>query len=1092
MITKVFFLVLVFICTTCGFCLSQTMSDDPSFSYSSLNANNAIIKAIKKENKSQILLLGGNLGIVKIDSLGKKMNSFYQGTFQYDINNSMIGLIETSDSNLIAFGRFPGYQGYTSRSLVRVLPSGVVDQSFASPINSVSAGLYVYAVAELPDGKYVCSMGTPNSNTWITRLNHDGSYDSGFVSPFPPGNWQNVAEFIVQPDSSTLIVFENFIQKMNYDGTIDNSFNSSSIAPQGSFGYSDSEVLDDGKILFLCNNKVYRLLANGIVDNTFTPIVIPTSTFIAKRIVRTNDHKIYVYGRKDYALITPTVLLKRYYLNGMVDNTFNPGQGFNGETLAEACSVVSFEDGTVSVSGVFDDLNNVSASNMAMLTNSGSPVWMYKYGSGLLNYWAKTIHVDANHSIFVGGNFDRYNGSYRNDITKLDRYGHIDYSFKPGTGFNGDVLDIITQPDGKVIVCGQFSSYNGTSIQNIVRLNPNGTLDNSFVTGTGFTGYSGMVQALGIQSDGKIIVAGDFGDYNNTSVARIVRLLPNGSLDATFTPSSGPNDLVMDLIVKPNDEILICGKFGSYAGTLRPRIALLNSNGVLDNSFVPVAAYAHTDTRSMAIQNDGKIVVGGNFYSFTDNVNRRLGRLNPDGSADLTFIANPVVYNFPESLGILQNGRIIVGSGSLSIVESNGSLVTYNNLTLSTSYVNDIYVNPSGNPILVGQFSLTPEKYGISRLKLAPAIHHTQQVSSCGPFTWVNGIIYTANTNSPNYTFTNEDGVDSIVTLNLTIVQPSFGTETQTACDSFNWSVNGQTYTSSGQYIDTIPNATGCDSIITLNLTIIPSLPLVIENTFSMPSDANNCVGEIAVSVSGNADFELDFDNGSQVITSGGYSLVTGLCAGVHDLHITDHCGDTLTTQVVIPVDSNYVFNNPFLDSLAVDSLGVTVTNCDIYYNGINTAYIDSIWTNGNTVNVVWNIVDSNGSNFDTTTYVLNNGNGVYWLQLSVFCPNKSLGEYFTVTEAVYFNNGSVSTAGLTESKQSFFEIYPNPTTSQVRVYFSGSDAELTVFDLQGKEVLKDRIQNQETISLEGFERGVYLFDFRSSAGHSIQRVVKQ
>lgn len=1136
--SKVFSLAIALVCVTCNLCFSQIIIDDPGFSYTSPNAGNIIVGAIKKDNKSQIILLGGNKGIVKIDSLGKKISSFYQGAFQYNVYNSMRGLMETSDSKILAFGCFPGYQTHSSVSLVRVFPNGTVDPSFVSPLTGNSS--HVRAVAELPDGTYICAMGGPVSTNVINRLNNDGSYDPNFVSPYS-GSLQDVAEFIVQPDSSVLVVFENFIQKLNYDGTIDNSFNSSAVGPLGS-GYSDSEVLDDGKILFLSNNKVYRLLPNGVIDNSFTPIVIPTSTFIAKRIVRTNNNKFYVYGRRDNSLTTPSVLVNRYLLNGTIDNTLNLGQGFNQEYSIEANALVSFDDGSFSVSGCFDDLNNVSASNMAMLTNSGSPVWMYKYGSGLVNFRATTIHVDANQKMFVGGDFEQYNGSYRHNITKLDQFGHIDFSFKPGTGFNANVTDIVTQPDGKIVVCGQFSSYNGTSIPNIVRLNPNGTIDNSFNAGTGFSGYSAYVLTLGIQSDGKILVGGDFGTYNNTSVPRLVRLLPNGSLDPTFTPSSGPDNLVMDLIVKPNDEILICGKFGTYGGTLRARIALLTSNGILNNSFVPVAAYAHTDTRSMVIQDDGKIVVGGDFYSFTDNAVRKLGRLNPDGSADLTFEVDPMIYNFPEALGISQNGRIVVGAGSISIFENDGSLVAHDNLSWSTTNVLDMYVNPSGNPVLVGQFTLSQDKYGISRLKLIPAIHHTQQVSSCGPFTWVNGNTYTTSTNTPQYTFTTADGVDSIVTLNLTILSnaaidtqiacdsltwidgityysstntptfvlqnaagcdstvtlnltithPSSGSDTQTVCGSYIWSVNGQTYTASGQYVDTIPNSGGCDSIITLDLTIIPDLPLMIENSFSMPSDANACVGEVAVTVSGNADFELDFDNSSQVITSSGYSLVTNLCAGIHDLHVTDHCGDTLSTTIVIPVDSNYVFNNPFIDSLAMDSLGVTGTNCDIYYAGIDTAYIDSIWANGNTVNVIWNIVDSNGSNFDTTSYVLNNGNGVYWLQLSVFCPNKSVGEYFAVTEAVYFNNGSVSTAGLTDYKQALFEVYPNPTNNQVTINFAGSGAELTVYDLQGKVVLKEQIESQGTISLEHFERGIYLFDLRNSQVNSVQRVVKQ
>ena len=421
-------------------------------------------------------------------------------------------------------------------------------------------------------------------------------------------------------------------------------------------------------------------------------------------------------------------------------------------------------------------------------------------------------------------------------------------------------------------------------------------------------------------------------------------------------------------------------------------------------------------------------------------------------------------------------------------------------------------------------------------------IYDTMNIVSCAPYTWINGVTYTNSDTVSNYivqnlagddtvftlnltilqatsatetvsacysyiwsnnnqtytssgqymdTISNAAGCDSIITLDLTILSSSSASQIQTSCGSYTWPINGQTYTASGQYEDTIPNAAGCDSVITLDLTIIPDLLLEIENSFSQPSDANSCTGDVAVILSGNAPFELDFDNGSQVVTSNGYSLVTNLCPGTHDLHVTDNCGDTLSTALVIPVDSNYVLNNPFIDSLAQDSLGVTLTNCDIYYAGIDTAYIDSIWANGNVVNVIWNIVDSNGSNLDTTSYVLNNGNGVYWLQLSVFCPNKSLGEYFTVTEAIYFNNGTVSTAGLSE-EENLFKLYPNPTNDQVHISFSGPEAELTVYDVQGKMVLKDHIQNHETISLQNFERGTYLFDFKNSTGHSVQRVVKQ
>ncbi|WP_300360185.1 ELWxxDGT repeat protein [Fluviicola sp.] len=402
------------------------------------------------------------------------------------------------------------------------------------------------------------------------------------------------------------------------------------------------------------------------------------------------------------------------------------------------------------------------------------------------------------------------------------------------------------------------------------------------------------------------------------------------------------------------------------------------------------------------------------------------------------------------------------------------------------------YYSSTSTPTFVLQNAAGCDSIITLNLTITNPTTGTDVQTACDSYDWIDGNTYTSSTNTPTFILQNSAGCDSTVTLNLTITHSNSGTDVQTACDSYDW-IDGNTYTSSTNTpIFVLQNAGGCDSTVTLNLTVVPALPLTIENVFVFPSDANTCVGEAAITISGNANFELDFDNGSQVITSTGYSLVTNLCHGVHDLQITDNCGDTLSVPVVIPVDSNYVFNNPFIDSLAIDSLGVTMTNCDIYYNSIDTAYIDSIWANGNTVNVIWNIVDSNGSNFDTTSYVLNNGNGVYWLQLSVFCPFKSQGEYFTVTEAIYFNNGSVSTAGLPDIGEDLFEIYPNPTNDQVHISFSGSEAELTVYDVQGKVVLKDNIQNQGIVSLQNFERGVYLFDFRNSQGHSVQRVVKQ
>lgn len=319
----------------------------------------------------------------------------------------------------------------------------------------------------------------------------------------------------------------------------------------------------------------------------------------------------------------------------------------------------------------------------------------------------------------------------------------------------------------------------------------------------------------------------------------------------------------------------------------------------------------------------------------------------------------------------------------------------------------------------------------------------------------------------------------------------AYDTLTINTCVSYTSPSGSQTWTVSGIYNDTIFLSGSCDSIFLINLTIANQQgPSVV--TYCQPSDANMCVGTLVVDIDGFPDFTCDIDGGAP-FTNSGYQLIEDLCPGIHTLTSTDFCGISAVSTVVIPVDSNYVFNNPFIDSIAVDSIGSTIEDCDIYYNGIDTAFIDSIFANGNEVTVIWNIVDSNGSNFDTSSYVLNNGNGVYYLQLSVFCPNRAVGEYFAVSEAIYFDNGSVSTAGINDKEQlPWVEIFPNPTSGLVTIHTGSTSTKLEVVDAQGRIVLTEVGFQQKTISLETFRAGIYFFHLSSDKGTLVARVLKR
>ena len=116
-------------------------------------------------------------------------------------------------------------------------------------------------------------------------------------------------------------------------------------------------------------------------------------------------------------------------------------------------------------------------------------------------------------------------------------------------------------------------------------------------------------------------------------------------------------------------------------------------------------------------------------------------------------------------------------------------------------------------------------------------------ITACDSYTWSqNGMTYTIS-GMYNDTVSNAAGCDSIITLDLTVNQSTSSTMTATSCDSYTWSQNGMTYTISGMYNDTVSNAAACDSIITLDLTIDTVGVTVTQNNFDLIAIAKGTRG---------------------------------------------------------------------------------------------------------------------------------------------------------------------------------------------------------------------------------------------------------
>ena len=277
-----------------------------------------------------------------------------------------------------------------------------------------------------------------------------------------------------------------------------------------------------------------------------------------------------------------------------------------------------------------------------------------------------TSNIQSDGKVIIGGNFTTYKEAQCNRIARLNNDGSLDTSFNSGVGASGIVWASVVQNDGRIIIGGEFTSYNGTSINRIARLNSDGSLDTSFNPGTG---ANGIIYTFAIQSNGKIIIGGDFTSYNGTTRNRIARLNNDGSLDTSFNPGTGAENKIYKLDIQSDGKIIISGAFTICNGTSINRIARLNSDGTLDTSFNPGTG-ANSIIYTTALQSDGKIIIGGTFTSFNGNSCFRIARLNSDGSLDTSFNpgtgANSIIY----TTALQSDGKIIIG----------GDFTSYNNI----------------------------------------------------------------------------------------------------------------------------------------------------------------------------------------------------------------------------------------------------------------------------------------------------------------------------------------------------------------------------------------------------------------------------
>lgn len=350
-------------------------------------------------------------------------------------------------------------------------------------------------------------------------------------------------------------------------------------------------------------------------------------------------------------------------------------------------------------------LASAALSSMLLCAQPGTLDTSFTPGTGA-NGSVDDLVLQPDGKVIIVGNFTTVAGSARNRVARLNADGSLDTGFNPGAGADDLVSAVALQSDGKVLIGGFFTTVGGTPRNHIARLNADGTLDNTFNPSSGADNF---VTDIEVQADGKVLISGNFSTVNGTARARIARLNADGSLDNSFTPGSGANATVQHMAVQADGKIIIGGEFSTYNGTARNAIARLNVNGTLDSGFNPgtgvIGAFSQTGAVNvLALQADGKVLIGGSFESYNGTPRINLARVNVNGSLDATFNANAGVVR---GLVVQSNGKVIMGGFfNFTRYTTTGTIdPDFNTGTSVDSWVNAIAVQPDGKIIAGGEFT---------------------------------------------------------------------------------------------------------------------------------------------------------------------------------------------------------------------------------------------------------------------------------------------------------------------------------------------------------------------------------------------------
>ena len=625
---------------------------------------------------------------------------------------------------------------------------------------------------------------------YVARLNPDGSLDTGFTASanstvaafaFQPDGKVILGGYFTAIQSRGLATgaLRNRLARVGADGTLDTTFQVDAEGrPLVSLVQPDGKVVIGGSFTTvggLTRSYLARLNPDGSVDASYAPAA-PNGRVLS--IARQADGKLIIAGTFTLIGTTARSYLARLNTDGSLDTTYNTNP--NGQVGA----LVLQADGKVLIGGNFTSLNHIvttitpgaavgtttattadgSATTTTTVSTSGGVTTTDKSTNYFRGYLARlntdgtvdafnpgasstvsSIVLQSDGKILLAGAFTAFTPSSGSSstsqsfIARLKADGTLDNAFTPLV--NARATTLVLQSDGKIIVGGQFTLFQppgdtSTTVNGVVtstaitrnrliRLNADGTLDAAYAPNV----IDGVVLALALQSDGRLVVGGSFkgiqsaGDATWTLRKYAARLGTDGKLDLTFnldlSEANGNrvDSLALQSIVTAGvteQKILLGGSFVSLAPIGAPTVipanhyARINANGTLDRAFNPgTGGSSGGSLAAMALQSDGKIVAVGAFADIGGTRTTNVARFNAEGAADTSFASSldadgPIAAVLHRS----DTAPVATQGNGLAWLNRDGSLRTaFAPSVRLTGTIRAVVTQPDGRVLLGGSFT---------------------------------------------------------------------------------------------------------------------------------------------------------------------------------------------------------------------------------------------------------------------------------------------------------------------------------------------------------------------------------------------------